>query len=217
MTVTSALRAAAAETYRCSWRLLVVNTAVSGLFVAVVIVVSSIPLASLLAPLLAGPIVAALVHCTITLIREEEFNLGDALEGLRLYWRRGLVLGGLFGLGLFFGVLAVAFYGSAEHRLLPLAFVAIYALALFCLFMLVVWPLAIADPDARLSTVLLSALRLLVQRPRRFLALGAILLFVNMLGALAVLPLLTLTIAYSFLVAAHLVLPHPATTEEATA
>jgi hypothetical protein len=217
MSVTAALRAAAVETYRCSWRLLVVNTAVTGLFVAVVIVISSIPLASLLAPLLAGPIVASLVHCTITLIREEEFSLGDALEGLRLYWRRGLVLGGLFGLGLFFGVLAVAFYGSAEHRVLPLAFVAVYALALFCLLMLVAWPLALADPEAPVSTVLRAALRLLVQRPRRFLTLGAVLLFVNMLGAVTVLPLLTLTIAYSFLVAAHLVLPRPATTEEVTA
>ena len=216
MTVRSALRAAVGETYRFSWRLLVVNTAVSAAVSVVVLVVSTLPLALLLAPLLAGPVAAALVHCTVKLIREEEFQLADALEGLRLHWRRGLVLGGLFGAGLMLGVLAVSFYVSEQHRALPLAVLAVYVVAVYCLIVLVAWPLAIANPQARLLDALREAWLLVLRTPLRFLMLGAALLLVNVLGAVTVLPLLTLTVAYSFLVAGHLVLPRPTTTEEVT-
>jgi hypothetical protein len=216
MSVRAALRSALSETYRCSWRLLVVNTAVSAAACAVVLVVSSVPLALLLAPLVAGPLAAALVHCTVKLIREGEFALADAIEGLRLYWRRGLVLGGLFGTGLLLGVLAVSFYSSANHRALPLAALSAYVLAIFCVIVLVSWPLAIAEPDAPITDALRSAWMLLMRSPFRFLALGAALLVVNALGAVMVLPLLTLTIAYSFLAAGHVVLPRSSTQEEAT-
>jgi hypothetical protein len=216
MSVRAALRSALAETYRCSWRLLVVNTAVSAAVCVVVLVVSSLPLALLLAPLAAGPVAAALVHCTVKLIREEEFELADALEGLRLHWRRGLVLGGLFGGGLLLGVLAVSFYSSADHRALPLAALAAYVLAIFSLIVLVAWPLAIANPEARVTDALRSAWMLLMRTPFRFLALGAALLVVNAVGAVTVLPLLTLTIAYSFLAAGHVVLPRSSTEEVTT-
>jgi hypothetical protein len=53
-----------------------------------------------------------------------------------------------------------------------------------------------------------------LQRPGRALALGLAVLAVNILGAVTVVPLLTLTIAYTFLAAAHVVLPQ--ITEEAT-
>jgi hypothetical protein len=216
MSVRAALRSALAETYRCSWRLLVVNTAVSAAVCVVVLIVSSLPLALLLAPLAAGPVAAALVHCTVKLIREEEFELADALEGLRLHWRRGLVLGGLFGGGLLLGVLAVSFYSSADHRALPLAALSAYVLAIFCLIVLVAWPLAIANPEARVTDALRSAWMLLMRTPFRFLALGAALLVVNAVGAVTVLPLLTLTIAYSFLAAGHVVLPRSSTEEVTT-
>jgi hypothetical protein len=216
MSVRAALRSALAETYRCSWRLLVVNTAVSAAVCVVVLIVSSLPLALLLAPLAAGPVAAALVHCTVKLIREEEFELADALEGLRLHWRRGLVLGGLFGGGLLLGVLAVSFYSSADHRALPLAALSAYVLAIFCLIVLVAWPLAIANPEARVTDALRSAWMLLMRTPFRFLALGAALLVVNAVGAVTVLPLLTLTIAYSFLAAGYVVLPRSSTEEVTT-
>jgi hypothetical protein len=216
MSVGAALRSALVETYRCSWRLLAVNTALSAAVCAVVLIVSFLPLALVLAPLVAGPVAAALVHCTIKLIREEEFELADALEGLRLFWRRGFVLGGLFGLGLLLGVLAVSFYVSAEHRVLPLAALAAYVFAIFCLVVLVTWPLAIADPSVGLTDALRQAWLLALRTPLRLLTLGAALLVVNVLGAVTVLPLLTLTIAYSFLATAHVVLPRVSTQEEVT-
>ena len=63
-----------------------------------------------------------------------------------------------------------------------------------------------------------GALRLagleVIRRPWRVLALGFALLVVNVAGALTVVPLLTLTIAYTFLAAALVVLPDQP--EEAT-
>jgi hypothetical protein len=216
MSVRSALRAAAGDTYRFSWRLLVLNTAVTGVASAVVLVVSAFPLVLLLAPLLAGPVVAALVHCTVIVVREDEFELADAVTGLRLHWRRGFALGGLFGAGLLLGALAVSFYTGEEHRALPLAALAVYVVAIYCSMVLVAWPLAIAEPQVSFADALRDAWLLVLRSPLRFLTLGAALVLVNALGAVTILPLLTMTIAYSFLVAGHLVLPRSTIQEEVT-
>lgn len=216
MTVRAALRSALGELYRNSWRLLVLNSAVTAVVCAVVLAANSLPPAVLIAPLVAGPMVAALVHCCVLLIREEEFVFADALRGLRLYWRRGLVLGGLFGVGLLLGLLAVSFYSTGSHRALPLAVFSAYVVAIYCMFLLIAWPLAVADEDARLTEALHTAALLLLRSPVRLLSLGAVLLLVNALGALTVLPILTFTLAYSFLAAGHVVLPLPTIQEEVT-
>jgi uncharacterized membrane protein YesL len=216
MTVRGALRSALGELYRNSWRLLVLNSAVTAVICLVVLATNSLPPALLIAPLVAGPGVAALVHCCVTLIREDEFAFADAFQGLRLYWRRGLVLGGLFGAGLLLGLLAVSFYSTGSHRALPLAVFSAYVVSVFCLFLLVAWPLAVSDPDVRLTDALQSAAMLLLRSPVRLLTLGAVLLLVNALGTVTVLPLLTFTLAYSFLAAGHVVLPLSTIQEEVT-
>jgi len=215
LTVGIALRSALGETYRSSLRLLVLNSALSATLAAAAVLVSAFPLVLFVAPLVAGPVVAALVHCTVKLVREETFGFDDAFEGLRRHWRRGLALGGLFGAGLLLGVLSVAFYLSSAHRIWPLAALAIYLLALFSLVVLLAWPLAIDSPERPLLDALRDAALLLFRSPTRLLTFGAALLAVNLLGAVAVLPLLMLTIAYSFLAAAHVALPEP-THEEVT-
>ena len=55
--------------------------------------------------------------------------------------------------------------------------------------------------------MLADAGRALLRRPGRSLAFGAALLAVNLAGAATVMPLLTLTIAFTFLAAAHALLP----------
>ncbi len=217
MTVRAALGSALADTYRNSWRLLVLNTALSAVIAAVVLFVSAFPLVLLVAPFVAGPIVAALVHCVVTLIREEELELGAAVDGLRRFWKRGFVLGGLSGLVLLLGALAVSFYASEHHRVLPLAVLSAYVVGLAFLVVLVAWLLAIADPEDGVGGALRRAWLLALQSPLRLLLLGAALLVVNVLGAVTVLPILTLTIAYSFLATARLVLPPAPTLEEVTA
>ncbi len=209
MTVRGALRSALADIYRCSWRLLVLNTAVTAALSAVVIVVSAFPLVLFVAPLVAGPIAAALVHCVVTLIREEEFQFSDAVDGLRRFWKQGLALGALFGLVLLLGVLAVSFYASADHRVLPLAALSAYVAVIVSLILLVAWLLAIAEPQDGIRAALRRAWLLALRSPLRLIAFGAVLLVVNVLGAVTVLPFLTLTIAYSFLATARLVLPAP--------
>jgi hypothetical protein len=216
MTVRGALRSALADTYRSSGRLLVVNTALTAVVIAVVVLVSAFPLVLFVAPVVAGPVAAALVHCIVTQVREEAFSLADALDGLRRFWKQGLVLGALSGLVLLLGVLAVVFYGSAAHRVLPLAALSAYVIAIGALIVLVTWPLAIADPENGIRHALGQAWLLAMRSPFRLIALGAALLVVNVVGAITVLPLLTLTIAYSFLATARLVLPVP-TLEEMSA
>jgi hypothetical protein len=207
MTVRAALRKALVDTYHSSLRLLVLNTALSLAVALIVLFVSAFPLVLFVAPLVAGPIIGALVHCVVTLIREEEFRLTDAVDGVRRFWRRGVALGGLSGLVLLLGALAVTFYGSERHRVLPLAVLAVYVAALFLLVLLVAWLFAIAEPEESVADALRRASVLALRSPARLLLLGAALLLVNLLGAVTVVPLLTLTIAYSFLATARLVLP----------
>jgi hypothetical protein len=72
----------------------------------------------------------------------------------------------------------------------------------------VLWPLAVAEPERPLRLVLEDTLRTVLARPLQALGLTLALVLVNVLGlALAVVPFLTLTVAYSFLAAARFALP----------
>jgi hypothetical protein len=153
-----------------------------------------------------------LVHCSVTLAQTGNLERGDALHGLRLHWRRGLLLGAVGASLLGLGALAVHFYGGTA--LWPLSFVTIYCLVLLGIYQLVLWTLAIARPSLPLRTVARDAARFVAERPWPTLAFGLVLLAVNVAGvAAALMPFLTLTVAYSFLAAAHFVLPQPATEE----
>jgi hypothetical protein len=71
----------------------------------------------------------------------------------------------------------------------------------------VLWPLAVSDPRP-LRPVVEEALRTMLARPLQALGLTLVLVLVNLIGvALAIIPFLTLTVAYSFLAAAHFALP----------
>jgi hypothetical protein len=207
MSIGEVFRRALADMYGFSWRLVILNTAVSVVVAAVVLIASAFPLSLLIAPVVAGPVAAALIHCTVKLIREGEFVLADAVAGLRMHWRRGLLLGMLCGGALLAGAVAVAFYGSERHRAVPLAILAVYLVALFLLVLLLAAPIAVGEPETPLTEALTGAFLLVLRAPVRALSLGAALLLVNVLGAVTVLPILTLTLAYSFLAAGHVVLP----------
>ncbi len=207
MSINDVLRRSLTKTYQSSWRLLVVNTALSVVFAVAVLAMPTLPLGLLLACVLAGPLAAALAHCVVMLVRGDDIRLTDAVVGLRLHWREGLVLGALFGVGLMVGVVAVTFYVSEPHRVWPLAVGAIYLIGFFCLLVLVAWPLLVADLRLGVAGALRAAGVELLRRPWRALGLGTALLLVNLLGAVTVVPLLTLTVAYTFLAAAFAVLP----------
>ena len=206
MKVATALELAVGDLYRNSWRLLPVNAAFGAVLVAVAVAAVATR-AALVLVVLAGPIAAALVHCAVLLARDENVELRDGLVGLRLHWRRGLALGAGGGLLLLLGVVAVRDFSRLPFGW-PLVFLAVYLLVLLGVYQLVVWTLAIAEPERPLSAALRDAGVLVARRPGAALLLGLALLLVNVAGiAAAVMPFLTLTVAYSFLAAARFALP----------
>ncbi len=207
------MRLALRDFYAYSWRLLVVNTALGAVLVAAILATLAFPLAAVLV-VAVGPFAAALVHCAVKLVRTGDFELGDAVDGLRLHWRRGLVLGVAGSATAALALVALRAYGRSG--LWPLAFLSLYVLVLIGIYGLVVWTLAVAEPGRTLRAVAREAAELAASRPGATLVLGLGLLAVNLVGiAAAVMPFLTLTIAYTFLAVAHFVLPAPITEETA--
>jgi len=202
----TALGLALRDLYQNSWRLVPVNAALGAILVAVGVLAYAVH-AALVLVVLAGPVAAALVHSSVTLVRSGNVALSDAFEGLRLHWRRGLALGGIGASTLLFGIVAVRFYGGSALGL-PLAFFIVYLLVLAGIYQVVLWTLAIADAGRPLRDAARSAAELAVFRPGATLLLGLALALVNVLGlAAALMPFLTITVAYTFLAVARYVLP----------
>ena len=79
---------------------------------------------------------------------------------------------------------------------------------MFCFFQLALWPVAVYEEGRAFRDVLRDAALVTLRRPLGFVGLGLLLLFVNAIGIVAaIVPFLTLTIAFSFLVSAHFALP----------
>jgi hypothetical protein len=201
-----ALRLALRDLYDNSWRLLPVNAALGAVLVMTGVAAFAVR-AALVLVVLAGPVAAALVHCAVTLVRTGNLRLADALEGLRLHWRRGLVLGALGGAFALLAVLALRFYAGSPLSW-PLAFLTGYLFLLLGVYQVFLWTLAIADPEQPLRVAAREAAAVALRRPRATLLLGLALLLVNLVGiAAAVMPFLTITVAYSFLAAARFAIP----------
>jgi hypothetical protein len=207
VSLTRALGVAAADLYHQSWRLLVLNLLLGTVVVGVVLATLAIRPAIVLVVLL-GPAAAAVLHCAVTLAQTEELRLSEVVVGLRRHWRRGLILGSGVAAAAVLGAFAVPFYAGAGRWAWPLAALSVYVLVVFALFQLALWPLAVFEETRPLRAVVREALTAVGRRPRGFAGLALALLLVNVAGvAAAILPFLTLTIAYSFLVAAHFALP----------
>jgi hypothetical protein len=201
-----ALLAALADTYQQSWRLVLLNTALSAVLVPLVVAALWAPLLLVPALVLAGPLVAALMHCAVTLAQTEDLRLRDGLDGLRVHWRRGLVLGLAAAFVVAAGAIAVVTYGRAGTWVAAAA--VFYLLVAFGAFQLALWPLAISTRAEPLRAVLAASARTALRRPLQAVLLVLALAAVNLAGAAAALmPLLTLTVAYSCVAAAHFALP----------
>ncbi len=209
MSVRESLRRALSDFYRQSWRFALLNAAFS-VFAAPIIVTALLVPPTALLLLLVGPLAAALMHCAVRVAQGEDIRLRDALVGLRLHWRRGLVLSAGALVVLMLGGVAIVFYGGSGSLTWPLSIVVLYLLISFAVVQLALWPLAVFERERAFSAVARDAGLAVLRRPAAFTGLALALLVVNLLGAAAaILPLLTLTIAYSFLAAAHFALPRP--------
>jgi hypothetical protein len=206
VTARSALGLAFGDFFRNSWRLVPVNAALGALLVLSVLAAVAVH-ALLVLAVLAGPVAAALAHCSVTLVRTGNLEFADAWEGLRLHWRRGLALGGA---GLVLAVLAaIAIHFYAQSSLgWPLAFLTLYLVVLLSIYGAVLMTIAVARSEEPLRVIARQAASVGAQRPGATLLLGLALLLVNVVGvAAAVMPFLTITVAYSFLAVAHFVVP----------
>ena len=211
MRPTQTMGLALRDFYANSWRLVAVNAALGAVLVLSVLAALAEPLAAVVV-VAAGPVVAALVHCAVTLTRTQNLTLADAWEGVRFHWRRGLWLGAVCAAFTALALVGIHFYGSSA--LWPLSIVTIYLLVLAGIYALVLWTLAIADADRGVRSAAREAAVLVASRPGATLVLGLALLLVNVVGiAAAVMPFLTLTVAYTFLAVAHFVLPPPSPEE----
>ena len=194
------------DLYSQSWRLVLVN-GVLGLALVAALLLAAVNPVALVLVVLTGPLAAALVHCAVTLVREGDLRLADAAAGLRLHWRRGLVLGAGLVAAVGLGATATRFYAGSPAAW-PFAFLTLYLLAIVLLFAVLFWTLAIAEPAAPLRLAARRAAELAVTRPGGTLLIGLALLAVNAAGiAAALMPFLTLTLAFSFLAAARFALP----------
>jgi hypothetical protein len=206
MSARRALRLAFADLYQNSWRLLLVNAALGAVLVFSAIAAIAVH-ALLILAVLAGPVATALAHCSVTLVRTGNLVVADAWEGLRLHWRRGLAFGAA---GVVLGALAalaVHFYTRSSAGW-PFAFLTIYLVVLLGIYAAVIATIAVAEPGEPLRVVARQAAVLVAQRPGATVLLGLALLLVNLAGvAAAVMPFLTITIAYSFVAVAHFVVP----------
>jgi hypothetical protein len=203
----TSLRVAADDLYHQAWRLLILNTILGAALVAALVAIFVVRSALVLV-VLVGPIAVAVMHCAVTLAQTEDLRVGELLVGLRRHWRRGLVLGAVLAASVALAIVVVPFYARAGTWAWPLAALCIYVLLMLGVFQLALWPLAVYETERTLAEVARDAFRVIARRPWGFTGLGAALLLVNVIGvAAAILPFLTLTIAYSFLVSAHFALP----------
>jgi len=206
-TARAALRLALGDLYRQSWRLFVLNATLA-LTASAVVFAAAYYRVVVLAIVLLGPLAAGLMHCAVRVVTSEDLRLEEALVGLRLHWRRGLQVGALAAALAVLGIGAVGFYARAHGLAWPLVFLALYLVFLSGLFLLLLLALAVAEPQLRLSEAASRTVVLALLRPRAAVGLGFGLLLVNAAGlAAAVMPFLTLTVAYSFLAAARFAIP----------
>lgn len=201
-----ALASALRGMWEQSWRLLLANAALSAGVLPFLVAALWTPLALVGAALVAGPLAMALMHCAVELVREGDLSLRCWAAGLRLHWRRGFALGAACALVVAAGVLAIDTYAGAGRTVL--AAVVLYVLLAFGVYQLALWPLAVAERAAPLRTVARAAVDVVLRAPLAATLLALALLLLNAVGAAAaLLPLLTLTLAYSSLAAAYFTLP----------
>ena len=178
-----ALVLALRDFYANSWRLVALNAALGVVLVASILAALALPVAGVLIAA-AGPAAAVIVHCSVTLVRTGDLAFADAWEGLRLHWRRGLVLSVLGCALLGLGAVALRFYGASA--IWPLAFLTLYVLVLLGIYGLVLWTLAIAEPESRPARSCARRWRASSPPgPGATLVLGLALLLVNLAGIAA--------------------------------
>jgi hypothetical protein len=205
----AALRAAASDFYFHSWRLLPANVLWSAVVLAILAAGLLVPPLIVLAPLAALP-VAGIFRMATRIGRGESVSFWDGLEAWRGEVGPALGLGTallvatiILGFNVVSGLLGDSLIGWA---LATLAFWGLVGTWLYCW---VAWPILL-DP-ARASRPVRQRLRLaallVLAHPIRIGALGVVLLALCVVSIVAIVPLLTVSVALGALVSTRYVLP----------
>jgi hypothetical protein len=207
--VRGALRAAATDFYFHSWRLLPANVLWAVVSLAIVGLAILVPPLLVLAPFAALP-VAGIFRIATRIVRGESVSFWDGLSAWRSEVRPSLALGAglivvtlVLGFNFVSGILADSAPGWAFATL------AFWGLVGTWLYAWVAWPILL-DPN-RASQPARSRLRLaallVLAHPVRIGALGLALAVLVVVSTVAVVALVTVSIAFGALVAARYVLP----------
>lgn len=204
----ASIRQAALDLYYNSWRFLPANMAFGVVLIVLLIAVASSPVGWVVAIALIPP-AAGCMRMATSLVRDGHTDFGEFLAVLRRPWQAMAL--GLVQLGIVL-VLIVDLnvgiaWGAALGGILTVS--AIYGLVIGWAYAVVAWPI-ILDPVRRgenLRRRLRLAALLLVAHPVRMgglaLALGAFMVA----ATVAVAAVVTIGLAFAFLVAARYVLP----------
>jgi hypothetical protein len=207
--VRGALRAAATDFYFHSWRLLPANVLWAVVLLAIVGLAILVPPLLVLAPFAALP-VAGIFRIATRIVRGESVSFWDGLSAWRSEVRPSLALGAglivvtlVLGFNFDSGILADSAPGWAFATL------AFWGLVGTWLYAWVAWPILL-DPNRASQparTRLRLAALLVLAHPVRIGTLGLALAVLVVVSTVAVVALVTVSIAFGALVAARYVLP----------
>ena len=207
----SAFRAAATDFYYQSTRLVPANVAWGASLLAIVAVgaLGSALVAIILVPLLCLPLVG-IARLAAQAVRGEDVVLSDAAAAARTYAVPALAAGAVVvAATVVLAVNMVSGVASGGPFGLALAVLALWGLIALWLVSLAFWPLLV-DP-ARDGVPVIAKVRLAVlvvlAEPLRFARLGAALAVISVLSAIAIVTLLSVSVAFVLLVSARTVLP----------
>ena len=205
MTLRRALGIAATDLYHQSWRLIVLNALLAAVLVGVI-------LASLAIRPRSYSSSCSAPSCSGHALRGYSRPDGGASARGVAGWA-ATALASRDGAGAPAspcrpGRVVVPFYARAGTWAWPLAALSLYVCSCSASFQLALWPLAVFEDGAPLRAVVRDAALMVARRPSGSSGWHSLYCSSTSLGvAAAILPFLTLTISYSFLVSAHFALP----------
>lgn len=202
------MRAALGDLYDNSFRFLGANLLLGIVLLIVAFLAIGTPLA-LVGLIVAVPFAAGLMAMATQLVRNEHCDFSDFTAELGRPWR-SLLIGAvqlLIGFVLVFDIVLGGGLSGALGAFLSVS--ALYGLLVWWLYAVALWPLLLdplraGEPTRRLLRL---ALVIVVARPIRLLLLGLLLGALLGVSTVAVAPLVTVSVALAWLVAARWVLP----------
>jgi uncharacterized membrane protein YesL len=204
-----ALRRAFVDFYFNSWRLAPANLVWGAVFVALLVSATAFPPALLLTGLLAVPL-AGLHRMAALTARDEPASFSDFLGGMRRYGAVAFLMGTAATLVVVVLVTNTLLgFQSGEPLGWFVAVAALYGLAGLAIYLVALWPILVdpAREAASLRRRLALAGVLILGRPARAIGLAVVVVVLLAISVVLFAAIVLVSVAYTSLVAARVVLP----------